>query len=103
MNDLLALLHSSEANEWHTIANIATRLGCSRRVVEESLEHLRLNGEPIIAGKEGVRLSTDPAEIRAYAQGRRSRLASIARGTRSLLRTARRLDTSQPTLWQDVA
>lgn len=100
MNDLLALLNSSEAGEWHTIAELSQRLGWPRRTVEEAIEDARLDGEPIIAGKDGVRLSTDPDEIRAYARGRRHRLASIAKGTRSLLRTARRLDAVQPTFWQ---
>lgn len=99
MTPLLALLHSAEAGEWSTIAEIAQRLGWSRRSVEEAIEDLRLAGEPIIAGPQGVRISNDAAEIRAYARGRRHRLASIAKGTRSLLRTARRLDTVQPSLW----
>ena len=98
--DLLALLHAAEAGEWHTIAELSGRLGWTRRVVEEAIEALRLGGEPIIGGAHGVRLSSDAAEIREYARGRRSRLASIARGTRSLLQTARRLDATQPTLWQ---
>ena len=98
MTDLLALLNSMEANEWATIEELTQRLHWPRRVVEESIEALRLRGEPIIAGAHGVRLSSDADEIRAYARGRRSRLASIARGTRSLLRTARRLDAVQPNL-----
>lgn len=99
MNDLLALLNTAQAGEWFTIAELSTMLGWTRRAVEEGIEAARLQGSPIIAGNEGVRISDDPDEIRAYARGRRHRLASIAKGTRSLLRTARRLDTSQPTLW----
>lgn len=97
---VLSLLHTAEGGEWLTLAEIAQRTGLPRRAVEEAIEALRLQGEPIIASAHGVRLSSDAAEIRAYARGRRSRLASIAKGTRSLLRTARRLDAVQPTFWQ---
>ena len=95
MTELLALLHSSEAGEWHTIDEIARRLKWPRRAVENHIEILRLEGEPIIAGDQGVRLTTDPNELREYAQGRRRRLVSIAKGTRKLLSTARRMQEAK--------
>lgn len=97
--DILAILTSAEAGEFCTIAELAGRCGTPRREIEAAVERLRLAGEPIVAGPDGIRYTTDVGEIRAYAKGRRSRLASIARGTRELLKTARRLDTTQPSLW----
>lgn len=95
---VLSLLHSLEANEWATIQEISERAHLPRRAVEGALEDLRLQGVPVIAGADGVRLSNDPEEVRQYALGRRRRLVSIAKGTRALLTAARRLDRSQPTL-----
>lgn len=85
---------------WQTIAGLCADLGMSRRDVEAAIEAARLAGEPVIGSGEGVRYTTDPREVRAYAEDRRRRLVSIAKGTRQLLRTARRLEGSvQETLW----
>lgn len=107
--DVMAILTSAEAGEWVTIDELRERINresgrvltvhpVSRREIEEAIQVLRLRGEPIIGGNDGLRYTTDAAEIRAYATGRRRRLISIALGTRALLRAARRLDTDQPSL-----
>jgi biotin operon repressor len=102
MTDLLAVLYS--ADQWHTIDDLARRLRMPRRAVENAIEHLRLEGTPIVAGNDGVRISTSAAEVREYAQDRRRRLVSIAKGTRKLLATARRMQEAEDakghlTLW----
>jgi hypothetical protein len=74
-----------------TIAAVAHMAGLSRRDTEAAVEALRLAGEPIIGGSGGLRLTADPAELAAYVDARRRRLASIYRGCRSLRRTTRRM------------
>jgi hypothetical protein len=76
-----------------------------RRAVEDAIQRLRLAGHPIVGGDAGVKLTSDPLEVRAYAQDRRRRLVSIAKGTRALLNTARRMEAPGPqgTLWGDRA
>jgi predicted DNA-binding transcriptional regulator YafY len=91
-----------------TIATVATRAGVSRRDAEFAIAELRLAGLPIVGDGEGVRLTSDPAELRAYAASRRRRLVQVALGTRQLLRTARRLEDEAAsrqglTLFGDVA
>ena len=95
---VLAILNTLEAGEWITLDELRQRLRVSRREVEEAVQELRLAGHAVIGGAEGVKLSTSPQEIREYAASRRRRLVQVALGTRALLRTARRLDTTQPSL-----
>lgn len=107
MNDLLAVLYSAEAGEWHTIAELAARLHWPRRAVENAIEHLRLEGTPIVASNAGVRISTDPDELADYLEGRRRRAGEIHRGTMRLRSTLRRMKEAADakarlTLW-DVA
>lgn len=100
MERMLALLRSGV---WLKIDELARELGASRRDVEAWIEEARLAGEPIVGSSlRGVRLSTDPAEVRAYARARRMRTLSVSRGTRQLLHTANRLegrDAGQRTLF----
>lgn len=88
---------------WHVLGLLANALGTSRRSVEEAVESLRLSGQPIIGGNEGIRLSDSSSEVRSYAQDRRRRLVSISKGTRALLHTARRMDGPQTKFWEDAA
>jgi biotin operon repressor len=74
-----------------TIDDLRFRLGYTRRDVEEAVETLRLAGEPIVGGTEGLRLTEDPEELAAYLEARRRRMASIYLGSRSLRRTLRGL------------
>src|SRR5688572_2646000 len=75
--------------------------GGSRRVIEEAVESLRLKGEPIIGGNDGLRLTEDPDELAKYVEARRRRLVSIYQGNRSLRRTVRRMrEANDLTLWE---
>lgn len=74
-----------------TIADLALMIGCSRREVEEAVEALRLGGEPIVGGNDGLRLTEDPDELARYVEARRRRAVSIYLGTRALRRTAARM------------
>lgn len=104
MTDLDALvLARLEGGRWHLIDGLAHELDVPRRAIEDSVERLRLEYHPIIGGNTGLRLSDSSSEVRAYAQDRRRRLVSIAKGTRALLATARRMDGPQTVLWRDHA
>jgi biotin operon repressor len=97
---LAALQHG----RWQTIGDLAVVLRVPRRDVEAAVEALRLGGAPVIAGGEGVKLTTNAAELEAYIQGRRLRTAAIHRGTMALRSTLRRMKYgSQEPLWRDVA
>ena len=97
---LAALQHG----RWQTLGDLAAILRVPRRDVEAAVEALRLHGAPVIAGGEGVKLTTSDAELDHYIQGRRMRTAAIHRGTRALRSTLRRMRYgSQETLWSDVA
>ena len=99
MIELLAILSTGEAGEWFTIDELARRMGCPRRTVENAIENLRLSGEPIIAGNEGVRLTDNPRELGEYVEARRRRAAEIHRGTMRLRTTLRRMEQGDLTLW----
>jgi predicted transcriptional regulator len=72
--------------------DLAHWLNVPRRDVELAVQALRLAGEPIVSDGNGLRYSTDPAEVRECAQRLRSRLATQAVTTRAMLRTARRME-----------
>lgn len=96
--------------------NHRSRAGCgasgglhtTRRDVEEAVESLRLAGEPIVGGNDGLRLTENPDELERYLNGRRRRMASIYLGSRSLRATLRHMREVQDeeaglTLFGDVA
>ena len=91
MIELLAILYSAEAGEWHTIDELAKRMHGPRRAVENAIENLRLEGEPIVAGNDGVRITDNPRELGEYVEARRRRAAEIHRGTMRLRSTLRRM------------
>jgi biotin operon repressor len=83
-----------------TIADLARNLGRSRRDIEAAVEELRLAGEPIVGGSDGLRLTSDPDELAAYLEARRRRMASQYRGSRALRRTLRAMrERADLTLW----
>ena len=91
-----------------TIRDLALGLGPAvvRREVEEALAELALAGHPVVTATSGehlgVRLTDDPAEVRACARAYGRRCATIYRRVRALRRTAAAME--QPaTLWRDVA
>jgi biotin operon repressor len=74
-----------------TIEELRLMLHTTRRDVEEAVESLRLAGEPIVGGADGLRLTENPEELAAYVEARRRRAVSIYLGTRALRRTAARM------------
>lgn len=87
-----------------TIDELRLILRVPRREIEGAVEELRLRGEPIVGGSEGLRLTEDPAELERYIEGRRRRMASIYLGSRALRRTLRHLrERTDLVFWEDVA
>lgn len=91
-----------------TIRDLAAALGPSvtRRDVEEALAELALAGHPIVSATSGddrgVRLTTDPAEVRACARAYGRRTATQYLRVRALRQTAAQM--AQPeTLWERVS
>lgn len=84
-----------------TIDEIRLHTGLSRRAVEAELEDLRLAGDPIVAGPDGIRLTRDPGELARYLEQRRHRAAAIHRGTMALRSTLRSMQAPALTLWAD--
>lgn len=87
---------------------LCSHIGASRRDVEAAVESLRLRGEAIVGGNEGLRLVTDPDELLEYVEARRRRTVAIYLGTRALRNAARRMKEAQDaagglTLWRDAA
>ncbi len=91
-----------------TIRDLAAALGpaVTRRDVEEALGELALAGQPVVTATSGdnvgVRLSDDPAEVRACARAYGRRIATQYRRVRALRHTASAME--QPgTLWERVS
>lgn len=104
------VLTTLKDGHWHTLSGLAWGLEIPRRTAEEAIESLRLSGEPIIGGNDGVRYTTDPALIRDYVRRRRARTLTVAMGTRRMAQTAARLealaqgfDPDRPRLWDAAA
>jgi hypothetical protein len=98
-----AVLHAIRFYGPLTIEEVRSFVRVSRREVEAAVEELRLRGEPIVGGNDGLHVTEDPVELEAYVDARRRRIASIYLGCRSLRRTARRMrERADLTLW-DVA
>ena len=73
-----------------TLSELAERMGTSRRVIEKSIEALRLRGEAVCTGSDGAWVSHDAAELRQHADRLRSRAVTVLLGARALRATARR-------------
>jgi len=91
-----------------TIRDLTAALGLSvvRRDVEEALAELALAGHPVVTATSGeylgVRLTNDPAEVRACARAYLRRCGQIRRRARALYETAAAME--QPvTLWEATA
>ena len=84
-----------------TIDEIRSYTGLSRRAVEAEIEDLRLAGEPIVAGPDGISLTSNPGELARYLEQRRHRAAAIHRGTMALRSTLREMQAPALTLWPD--
>lgn len=98
--EVLRLLRTTSS----TIDELRLILRVPRREIEGAVEELRLRGEPVIGGSEGLRLTEDPAELAKYLDARRRRMASIYLGSRALRRTLRRMqERADLTLFGDIA
>lgn len=83
-----------------TLADLALATHLPRRSVEQAIQALRQQGEPIVSDGSGIRYSTDAAEVAACAKALRRRYISQAITARALRRTARRLEAAgELTLW----
>ncbi len=103
--DVRRLLALPAPGDW-TIEELSRALAMPRRDIEAAIETLRLEGNPIIAGARGVRLTDNPAELAAYLEARRRRLVSQYKGTRALRRALNHLrghDGQQRSLWDGAA
>lgn len=96
---LLALLERPR-----TLDELRLALRVPRREVEAAVEALRVSGEPIVGGNDGLHLTSDPVELERYVEARRRRLVTIYLGTRALRLTARRMrERTDLTLWGAAA
>jgi biotin operon repressor len=78
-----------------TLAELAAIFRLPRRSVEQAVQALRQQGEPIVSDGNGIRWTDDPAEVRACADALRRRYISQAITARALKRTARRLESAR--------
>lgn len=100
MNEDDVLWQLQRARTPVTLRDLAQWCHLSRRDVEAAVQALRLRGEPIVSSAEGIRLTTDPAEVNECATALRRRLVTQYRTCRAMQNTARRLSqTEQVTLW----
>lgn len=84
---VLALL----SHEPRTIGEVTSALQISRREVEASIQELRLRGEPVMSGSDGIWLGVNSKEVQAGAEALRRRIVQQALTQRALRSTARRM------------
>jgi len=95
-----AVLHAIRFYGPLTIEEVRAFVRLSRRDVEAAVEELRLRGEPIVGGHDGLHVTEDPSELEAYLKARGRRTAQIHRGTMRLRSTLRRMrERADLTLW----
>lgn len=94
------ILDELAAGNWHTIGYLSEALRVSRRDIETAIQEMRLRGEPIVTGAEGVRFSLDPTEVRANAMKLRDRALTQMHTAKALDDTADRLEAAPMTLWR---
>jgi hypothetical protein len=90
---VLACVRYAHAGASVTLDVIAIETRLPRRAVEQAVQALRLQGEPLVSDGDGIRYSTDPAEVKACAEALRRRLATQYLTSRALRRTARRMES----------
>jgi hypothetical protein len=78
-----------------TLDVIAIETRLPRRAVEQAVQALRLQGEPLVSDGDGIRYSTDSAEVKACADALRRRFIHQALTARALRRTARRMESAR--------
>lgn len=86
---------------------LAAMTGLPRRAVEQAIEELRHQGEPVCSATSwpmGVYLAATPAELAESVGALRRRALHQLLTVRALKRTLRRWETAAaPTLWDQVA
>jgi hypothetical protein len=70
---------------------LASTLDLDVRTVQRALQELRLGGSPIVSDGDGVRLATDPAEVRACAKALQRRAVHQMLTARAMRHTAVRM------------
>lgn len=83
------VLRDVERNGPTTLADIAWRVGISRRAAEEAVQELRLAGHPIVAGTAGLSIARTADELRAWLDSNDGRIRAMLR-TRAAMRRALR-------------
>ena len=74
------------------IGEIAESAFMSRRKVEKALESIVQSGIPVIACEQGIYVATSAAEVRAYAESLRGRIAAVQGRISALERAAERME-----------
>lgn len=87
-----------------TIGELAEQLRWPRRMVEQAITDLRLQGRPVCTGPDGVWLARSAKEMEQQYQALRRRYISQALTARAVRATARRMrdaeaKVEQRTLW----
>jgi biotin operon repressor len=90
------LVLSTLSSKASTLRDIARATGLSRRAVEQAVQTLRLEGAPLVSDSDGIRISRDPAEVRACAKRLRSRAIHQMETASALEKAA---DQMPMTLW----
>lgn len=99
--DLLAVLACGDTRTQRLMAYSlwGTGRGGVRRV-QAATQELRLAGWPVVTDGEGVRLATDPAEVRECAEALRRRAVTQWKTARALRATAEHM-AAPMTLWPE--
>lgn len=88
--------------QWHTIRDLTIAAGTSRREVEEAIQQLRLEGNPIATGQHGVRMAHTADELAESNRSLHHRLKAQYQTLRAQRRAEARLrqrESTQATLW----
>ena len=87
----LLYLLTIDGGSWLTIRQLAASLSVSRREVEEAIQQLRLEGNPIATGQHGVRLVNDADELAESNRSLHHRLRAQYQTLRAQRRAEARL------------
>ena len=95
------------ANAGATQADIAKACHIPIRSVQDIIQSLRLQGEPIVTNGDGVRLATWAIDVERCAAALRSRAIHQLLTSRALRRTAKRMRAQEDasarlTLWGEL-
>lgn len=87
-----------------THRQLARDTGYSVRVIQQTLESMKRDGEPIVTGSAGVWVTDSAAELREFYRANRRRIHTQFVNARGTLKAIAALERyQQQTLWRDVA